>query len=133
MLDTFEASEEESSASEQESAIDVRDGQAERQSKLQKMMEDDGKTVPRLLRHCIITDDWDTDEPTDEKEKIENELDLTEPKENDKSPGEQNDDHMEVTVTGGRRRGRRRVMKKKTLKDDEGYLGKISYKNFNNR
>lgn len=57
MLDTFEASEEESSASEQESAIDVRDGQAERQSKLQKMMEDDGKTVPRLLRHCIITDD----------------------------------------------------------------------------
>lgn len=29
-----------------------------------------------------------------------------------------------VTVEGGRRRGRRRVMKKKTVKDDEGYLGK---------
>lgn len=28
-----------------------------------------------------------------------------------------------VTVSGGRRRGRRRVMKKKTIKDDEGYLG----------
>lgn len=31
----------------------------------------------------------------------------------------------EVTVKGGRRRGRRQVMKKKTVKDDEGYLGKI--------
>lgn len=26
-------------------------------------------------------------------------------------------------VSGGRRRGRRKIMKKKTLKDDEGYLG----------
>jgi DNA polymerase delta subunit 3 len=29
-----------------------------------------------------------------------------------------------VTVENGRRRGRRRVMKKKTVKDEEGYLGK---------
>ena len=28
-----------------------------------------------------------------------------------------------VTVTNGRRRGRRRVMKKKKVKDEEGYLG----------
>lgn len=28
-----------------------------------------------------------------------------------------------VEVTGGRRRGRRRVMKKKTMKDEKGYLG----------
>lgn len=28
-----------------------------------------------------------------------------------------------VVVTGGRRRGRRKVMKKKTVKDEEGYLG----------
>lgn len=31
-----------------------------------------------------------------------------------------------VTVQNGRRRGRRRVMKKKTVKDEEGYLGKHS-------
>jgi DNA polymerase delta subunit 3 len=31
-----------------------------------------------------------------------------------------------VTVEDGRRRGRRRVMKKKTVKDEEGYLGKYS-------
>jgi DNA polymerase delta subunit 3 len=29
----------------------------------------------------------------------------------------------EITVQGGRRRGRRQVMKKKTVKDEEGYLG----------
>lgn len=28
-----------------------------------------------------------------------------------------------VVVTGGRRRGRRKIMKKKTIKDEEGYLG----------
>jgi DNA polymerase delta subunit 3 len=31
-----------------------------------------------------------------------------------------------VTVTDGRRRGRRRVMKKKTVQDEEGYLGMFS-------
>lgn len=29
----------------------------------------------------------------------------------------------EVTIQGGRRRGKRQVMKKKTVKDEEGYLG----------
>ena len=28
-----------------------------------------------------------------------------------------------IEVSGGRRRGRRKVMKKKMLKDEEGYLG----------
>ena len=32
-----------------------------------------------------------------------------------------------VTVTAGRRRGRRKVIKKKTIKDEEGYLGTQSY------
>jgi DNA polymerase delta subunit 3 len=31
-----------------------------------------------------------------------------------------------VTVENGRRRGKRRVMKKKTVKDEEGYLGKYN-------
>jgi len=34
-----------------------------------------------------------------------------------------------VKVTRGRRRGRRQVMKKKTAKDEDGYLGKSSPKN----
>lgn len=32
----------------------------------------------------------------------------------------------EVTIQGGRRRGKRQVMKKRTVKDDEGYLGGFS-------
>ena len=32
----------------------------------------------------------------------------------------------QATIPGGRRRGRRKVMKKKTLKDDEGYLGSLT-------
>lgn len=31
-----------------------------------------------------------------------------------------------VTVQGGRRRGRRRVLKKKKVKDEDGYLGKLT-------
>lgn len=33
----------------------------------------------------------------------------------------------EATVQGGRRRGKRQVMKKRTLKDEEGYLGKLVF------
>jgi DNA polymerase delta subunit 3 len=32
-----------------------------------------------------------------------------------------------ITVSDGRRRGRRRVMKKKTVQDEEGYLGVFEY------
>jgi len=41
------------------------------------------------------------------------------------APTSQKDASPEPTavVSGGRRRGRRKVMKKKTIKDDEGYLG----------
>jgi hypothetical protein len=37
----------------------------------------------------------------------------------------------EVTVQGGRRRGKRQVMKKRTVKDEEGYLGKYKYHHLN--
>jgi hypothetical protein len=38
-----------------------------------------------------------------------------------------------VTVTDGRRRGRRRVMKKKTVQDEEGYLGMFQSSRDQNR
>ena len=49
--------------------------------------------------------------------------------ESSKSPNEkqkrqrEEDTQAHVSVSGGRRRGRRRVTKKKTIKDEEGYLG----------
>ena len=39
-------------------------------------------------------------------------------------PASKEEPKESVTVENGRRRGRRRVMKKKTVKDEEGYLGK---------
>lgn len=43
-------------------------------------------------------------------------------------PGTPKEEKPELTVTvqNGRRRGKRRVMKKKTVKDEEGYLGEQS-------
>lgn len=45
--------------------------------------------------------------------------------ESDSKPTAQTQEEPEetVTVSDGRRRGRRRVMKKKTVQDEEGYLG----------
>lgn len=52
----------------------------------------------------------DTTEPADEPPVI------------DQPPTKPADLKVEATVQGGRRRGKRQVMKKKTVKDDEGYL-----------
>jgi DNA polymerase delta subunit 3 len=41
----------------------------------------------------------------------------------DQPPPQQEDLKVEATVKGGRRRGRRQVMKKAVKKDSEGYLG----------
>lgn len=46
-----------------------------------------------------------------------------EPETIDNPPPKQEDLKMEATVKGGRRRGRRQVMKKAVKKDSEGYLG----------
>ena len=47
--------------------------------------------------------------------------------ESEKADQQPNEEPKEtVTVENGRRRGRRRIMKKKTVKDEEGYLGKCN-------
>jgi DNA polymerase delta subunit 3 len=43
---------------------------------------------------------------------------------------ESTQDEPTVTVENGRRRGRRRVMKKKKVKDEDGYLGKHCFRAF---
>jgi DNA polymerase delta subunit 3 len=40
---------------------------------------------------------------------------------------ESDDNKPTVTVSNGRRRGKRRVMKKKKVKDEDGYLGMSTY------
>ncbi|ORY09654.1 DNA polymerase subunit Cdc27 [Clohesyomyces aquaticus] len=75
---------------------------AEKEEALRKMMEDD--------------DDEDMPDapPAEEKESQDSPI--------DEVPSAAPAETASVTVQGGRRRGRRQVTKKKTVKDEEGYL-----------
>ncbi|KAL2070398.1 hypothetical protein VTL71DRAFT_13424 [Oculimacula yallundae] len=87
-----------------------RKSRKEREAALKKMMDDDEdeeeavkpKAKPKRKEKEVV--DVDEDEEENEKEKsVEKE-------------------EIPTVVSDGRRRGRRRVMKKKTVKDEEGYL-----------
>jgi DNA polymerase delta subunit 3 len=77
-----------------------RKSRKEREAALVKMMEEDD------------------DDENDESDIIENQ----QPESSRQSPASQPIEEA-IQISGGRRRGRRRVMKKKTIKDHEGYLG----------
>jgi DNA polymerase delta subunit 3 len=79
-----------------------RQSRKEREAALKKMMEDD-------------EDENDESDVIPENQHIESFKD---------TPASQSTEEA-VQVSGGRRRGRRRVMKKKTIKDEEGYLGAL--------
>jgi DNA polymerase delta subunit 3 len=84
-----------------------RQARKEREAKLAQMMEESDEEVA----------------PTPEvesQEKEEEEEPEPAPEENKEPEGKREF----VETSNGRRRGRRRVMKKKTVKDEEGYLGK---------
>ncbi|KAF9892459.1 hypothetical protein FE257_001568 [Aspergillus nanangensis] len=82
-------------------STNTRETRKEREEKLRKMMEDEDEDEEMP----------DTTEPPEEESKP---IDQPPPK-----PAGLKE---EVTVQGGRRRGKRQVTKKKTIKDEEGYL-----------
>jgi len=86
----------------EESAGD-RNSRKEREAKLRAMMEEEDED-----------EDVSVPNPEPEPEEVDETV-----LENEKSKEEP---EPAVTVSGGRRRGKRRVMRKKTIKDDEGYL-----------
>ncbi|USP78885.1 hypothetical protein yc1106_06159 [Curvularia clavata] len=85
----------------QEAARKAREERAER---LRKMMEDDDEDMPDAP---VEAESLPETAPADKSA-----ADTSKPTESETA----------VTVTNGRRRGRRRVMKKKKVKDEEGYL-----------
>ncbi|KAL8779540.1 MAG: hypothetical protein Q9194_001392 [Teloschistes cf. exilis] len=96
---------------------------SEREAQLRKMMDDEGNNINfSAACHGPQTEDELDDGPEESKE--------TEPShENRKSSGtvlgdkqDEAEQEKPATVSGGRRRGRRKIMKKMTLRDDEGYL-----------
>ena len=104
-------------------AIDAPSGKTkkEREEELRRMMEADGNThrLSGRAHHQltgIVDEDMD-DAPAETQESAP-------ATDKDESQAKESPEPAEtVTVSDGRRRGRRRVMKKKTVKDEEGYLG----------
>lgn len=84
----------------------------DRQAELEAMMdaEDEDEKMEDATDGAAAAGDSQEAEVEEQSEKAE-----SQPKEEPKET---------VTVENGRRRGRRRTMKKKTVKDEEGYLGK---------
>ncbi|KAE8375849.1 DNA polymerase subunit Cdc27 [Aspergillus bertholletiae] len=84
------------------SAAATRESRKEREERLKKMMEDDDEDEDEEMP--------DATEPLEESKPI------------DQPPPKKLELKEEITIQGGRRRGRRQVMKKQVRKDDEGYL-----------
>ena len=80
----------------------------EREADLRAMMDQDDSP----MEDAAPTPAEESQEPETTIDKAESEKEGDEPKET-------------VTLENGSRRGRRRVMKKKTVKDEEGYLGEL--------
>ncbi|CAG8949317.1 hypothetical protein HYFRA_00004943 [Hymenoscyphus fraxineus] len=81
----------------------------EREEALRKMMEDDDEEEDEPSPATKVA------EPDEEEEK-----EAPKTKSKSKSPSEEKEEPP--VVSGGRRHGRRRVLKKKTVKDEDGYL-----------
>lgn len=96
----------------------------DREERLRQMMEieEDGR-FGRLRRLRRLADRFEEEmtEPHPAEADESQDLEPPPPAQPEKEPTPE----QTVTVTDGRRRGRRRVIKKKTIKDEEGYLGKL--------
>ncbi|EMD86266.1 hypothetical protein COCC4DRAFT_39394 [Bipolaris maydis ATCC 48331] len=82
----------------------ARKAREERAERLRKMMEDDDEDMP------------------DAPAAVESQTETTPTATATADAAEPAEDEATFTVTNGRRRGRRRVMKKKKVKDEDGYL-----------
>lgn len=98
----------------------ARKAREDRQEKLRKMMEDDGKTPTRIM---IYQTDYFPDEDMPDVDAAEDSQPIATPPVEETATPEPAEAEPTVTVEGGRRRGKRKVMKKKKVKDEDGYLG----------
>lgn len=107
---------------EKEETGETRNMRKEREEKLRKMMEesddDESAQDSKEASPAVVEDrDVEMEDGPEEEEDVE-------PKKAIKNePVEESE--PTITVSNGRRRGKRRVMKKKTVQDEEGYLGML--------
>jgi DNA polymerase delta subunit 3 len=96
-------------------SADIKRKRQEREDALRKMMEDDGEE-----------EEEEKEDSEKESEQADEEMEeAPEPEPEPEAKKEDNGPTEVISSTGdGRRRGRRRVMKKKRILDDQGYMGK---------
>lgn len=101
-------------------SAEVRKARAEREAELKRMMEDDEEDEAEEARS---SPDEDPEEPLPDAEATESK------EEGDKPSQEQEDSQPSELVSSsgdGRKRGKRKVIKKRQVQDDEGYFGRLS-------
>jgi len=86
---------------EQQTAVPTGPSKKDKEAELQAMMDQEDEPMEDVAET--------TDEPDNAIDKVQ--------------PQPEQEPQETMTVENGRRRGRRRVMKKKTVKDEDGYLG----------
>lgn len=102
----------------------ARKAREDRQEKLRKMMEDDGRSIYARFKSSPLTPGTDEDMP-DAPIETESQPAAT-PVSNAETP--ESTQGEATVVENGRRRGKRRVMKKKKVKDEDGYLGMLCWR-----
>lgn len=94
----------------------------EREEQLMRMMEDPEDEVKEEAKKEDEQSDEEMEEASEPEPEPEPEQEPEpEPKEEEKEPAE-----VISNSSNGRRRGKRRVMKKKRILDDQGYMGKVA-------
>ncbi len=105
-----------------------RETKVQREERLRQMMEVKGMSMCR--REAMLIVRRAMEEEADVGEEEDDQASEPEP-EPEPEPGPAPDAPLQpwlppAMTSDGRRRGKRRVTKKKTVKDDEGYLGNVS-------
>ncbi|KAJ5760552.1 hypothetical protein N7520_007708 [Penicillium odoratum] len=112
----------------EKSAAEARQTKKEREEKLKQMMETDDADglftfISRITVH--FADNSIDEEMPDADGESEPEPEREQTPVDPPLPSKPMELKEEASVQGGRRRGKRQVMKKRTVKDEEGYLGKF--------
>jgi DNA polymerase delta subunit 3 len=94
----------------------------DREAELQAMMEQDDDEDEEAAKSKADGEDGDQDAEMDDADALESQDSST--KKADAPEADVEEEEPKVIVQNGRRRGKRRVPKKRTVRDEEGYLGK---------
>ena len=111
----------------------ARNGRKEREDKIRQMMEDDEDEDGKNDVCCDMTITFNLSLDENAGKGLEDEdMDASQDSatiDKQELKKEQSPEPPLPVVSDGRRRGRRKVMKKKTIKDEEGYLGRMTLEN----